>query len=82
MQKSFSEFTSLAPDELSAFIEQLKEPLLITNQGRPQFIAQTLTDFEDMVRRLRTLECEKHKNEVGRKAVTAGAMGKVIPFRR
>ena len=64
MQKSLSELTSLPPDELSRLIDQLNEPLLVTNDGEPQFVAQSLTAFETMVRRLRLLE-RKNANGAG-----------------
>jgi PHD/YefM family antitoxin component YafN of YafNO toxin-antitoxin module len=87
MQKSFSEITSLAPDELSAFIEQMKEPLLVTNLGQPQFVAQSLAAFETMVRRLRTLERQQsatssNMNGLAHGRISGGSGCKVIPFRK
>jgi PHD/YefM family antitoxin component YafN of YafNO toxin-antitoxin module len=84
MQKSFSENTSLAPDELSAFIEQMKEPLLVTNLGQPQFVAQSLSAFETMVRRLRILERQQRMDGLTHGRISGGSRsgGKVIPFRK
>ena len=54
MQKSFSEIVSLPGTELIRMIE--REPLLVTHDGEPQFVAQSLDSFEAMVRRIRQLE--------------------------
>jgi len=85
MQKSLSELKSLPPSELSRLIEQLDESLLVTNEGEPQFVAQSLGAFETMVRRLRLLE---RKDGNGAGAVTSPASNarppgsaKVIPLR-
>lgn len=40
MQKSLSEFVSLPKADLVQLIE--REPLLITTDGEPQFVAQSL----------------------------------------
>ena len=54
MQKPLSELSSLPEAELVRLFE--REPLLITQNGEPQFVAQSLDSFESMVRRLRQLE--------------------------
>ena len=54
MQKPLSELSSLPAAELNRLFE--REPLLITHNGEPQFVAQSLDAFEAMVRRLRQLE--------------------------
>ncbi len=84
MQKSLSDLTSLSPEELTFLLEQIGERLLVTNDGQPQFVAQSLTGFEAMIRRLRTLERNQRPatslNLGARKIPPAGA--KVIPFPR
>lgn len=54
MQKPLSELSSLPEAELVRLFE--REPLLVTQNGEPQFVAQSLDSFEFMVRRLRQLE--------------------------
>jgi prevent-host-death family protein len=54
MQKTLSELASLPDGELLHIVE--KEPLLVTKNGEPHFVAQSLDSFESMVRRLRQLE--------------------------
>ena len=54
MQKPLSELSSLPEAELVRLFE--REPLLVTRNGEPQFVAQSLDSFESMVRRLRQLE--------------------------
>ena len=54
MQKPLSELSSLPEAELVRLFE--REPLLVTQNGEPQFVAQSLDSFESMVRRLRQLE--------------------------
>jgi len=54
MQKALSELFALPDSELSRLVE--REPVLITQNGEPQFVAQSLDAFEAMVRRLRQLE--------------------------
>ena len=54
MQKPLSELSSLPEGELVRLFE--REPLLVTQNGEPQFVAQSLDSFESMVRRLRQLE--------------------------
>ena len=54
MQKPLSELSSLPEAELIRLFE--REPLLVTQNGEPQFVAQSLDSFEFMVRRLRQLE--------------------------
>ena len=54
MLKSLSEFQALTGGELSQITEH--GPVLITDQEEPRFVAQSIDDFEAMVRRLRSLE--------------------------
>ena len=54
MQKALSELVSLPEAELNQLVQ--REPLLVTCNGEPQFVAQSLDAFESMVRRLRELE--------------------------
>lgn len=71
MQKALSEFVSLS----AADIRRLTQagPLLITNQDEPQFVAQSLESFEEMVRRLRALESKRSR--------PPRQLGKVIQLR-
>jgi PHD/YefM family antitoxin component YafN of YafNO toxin-antitoxin module len=84
MQKSLSDLTSLSPEELTVLMDQINEPLLVTTNGQPQFVAQSLTGFESMIRRLRALERKQRTattlNLGARKIPPVG--GKVIPFPR
>jgi hypothetical protein len=59
MQKSLSERIALPHDELAELIQHIAEPLLVTHKGEPKFVAQSLNEFESMVRRLRALEGER-----------------------
>jgi prevent-host-death family protein len=62
MQKSLSELASLPESELSRLVE--REPVLITANGEPTFVAQSLHSFEEMVRRIRKLEAaQRHRTE-------------------
>ena len=54
MQKALSELALLPEAELNRLFE--REPLLVTQNGEPQSVAQSLDAFETMVRRLRELE--------------------------
>ncbi len=54
MQKALSELLTIPEPELVQLVE--RGPLLITQDGEPRFIAQSLDSFESMVRRLRQLE--------------------------
>jgi len=54
MQKALSELAGLPENELNQLVE--REPLLVTRNGEPQFVAQSLDAFDSMVRRLRELE--------------------------
>lgn len=54
MQKSLSELVKLPEAELTRLFD--REPLLVTHNGEPRFVAQSLDAFESMVRRLRELE--------------------------
>lgn len=74
MQKSLSELTALAPDELSTLMDRLDQPLLVTCDGEPRFVAQSLDSFDAMVRRLRSLESKRN--------LRAQKLGIVVPFRR
>ena len=56
MQKPLSELVSLPEAELNRLFEG--EPLLVTQNGEPHFVAQSLEAFETMVRRLRQLETD------------------------
>src|SRR5687768_1267731 len=62
MQKALSELNSLSGDDLSRLLDGLGEPLLVTTDGEPIFVAQSLEGFEPMVRRLRILETEREPN--------------------
>jgi PHD/YefM family antitoxin component YafN of YafNO toxin-antitoxin module len=57
MQKALSDLASLPEAELVRIFE--REPLLVTHNGEPRFVAQSLESFDAMVRRLRQLEEEK-----------------------
>jgi hypothetical protein len=72
MQKALSELVSLPNAELTRLFA--REPLLITQNGEPQFVAQSLDGFEAMVRRLRELE-------MGTKADRPKLGGKLILLR-
>lgn len=54
MQKALTELVSLPHSELIRLFE--REPLLVTQNGEPQFVAQSLDAFDAMVRRIRQLE--------------------------
>ena len=54
MQKTLSELSSLPDGDLLRIVES--EPVLVTQNGEPRFVAQSLDSFESMVRRLRQLE--------------------------
>jgi PHD/YefM family antitoxin component YafN of YafNO toxin-antitoxin module len=54
MLKSLSEFQALTTSELTRIVED--GPILITDDEEPRFVAQSVEDFEAMVRRLRNLE--------------------------
>jgi prevent-host-death family protein len=54
MLKSLSEFQALSGEELDRVVEH--GPILITDEEEPRFVAQSIEDFEAMVRRLRSLE--------------------------
>jgi hypothetical protein len=83
MQKSLLELAALSPDELSKFIDRIGEPLLVTRDGEPQFVAQSLAAFEAMVRRIRALETERNSRHHPPRASNGGPHGgaKIIPFR-
>ena len=58
MQKPLSELAFLPQHELDRIVQH--EPLLVTRDGEPTFVAQSLSAFENMVRRLRHLEAAQH----------------------
>jgi len=60
MQKALSELVDLPDAELNRLVE--REPVLITQNGDPQFVAQSLDAFETMVRRLRQLEASPNSD--------------------
>ena len=85
MQKSLSELAALPSGELSRFLDALDQPLLVvTADGEPQFVAQSLVTFEATARRLRRLEEEqarkpnRHTTSPDNRITT----GKIIPFPR
>jgi len=84
MQKSLSELTSLSSEELTVLMDQVNEPLLVTCDGQPRFVAQSLAGFEAMIRRLRALERENRTRAPLNlaKKQTSHPGGKVIPFPR
>ncbi len=53
MQKALSELATISEAEL---VELDRYPLLVTHNGEPRLVAQSLDSFEKMVRRLRELE--------------------------
>lgn len=71
MQKALSELACLPEADLVQLFE--REPLLVTHNGEPQFVGQSLKSFEAMVRRLRQLEASLPHNQPPR--------GKLILFR-
>jgi prevent-host-death family protein len=66
MQKSLSELASLPESELCRLVE--REPVLITANGEPTFVAQSLDSFEEMVRRIRKLEAGSSVRPTDRRA--------------
>ena len=64
MQKALFELQTLPEDEVVKLVEH--GPLLVTRDGEPQFIAQSLDSFEGMVRRLRQLESKLNRPFRGR----------------
>lgn len=54
MLKSLSDFRALPETELAEAITA--GPILLTQNNEPKFVAQSVEDFEAMVRRLRQLE--------------------------
>lgn len=81
MQKSLSDFTALPGEELSRLLDKMNGPLLITNDGEPQFIAQSLPAYEAMIRRLRHLETALKNQTPSAKTVPRETRGRVIPIR-
>lgn len=59
MLKSLSEFQSLTGVELADIVEQ--GPLLVTYQEEPRFVAQSVEEYEAMVKRIRQLESIRKK---------------------
>jgi hypothetical protein len=72
MQKALSELSSIPESDLIRLIE--REPMLITSNGDPQFVAQSLDSFDSMVRRLRRLESMVK--------TISGRRGKLVLLRR
>jgi prevent-host-death family protein len=72
MQKALSELASLPESELNRLVEH--EPVLITQNGEPKFVAQSPDAFDSMVRRLRELEAASTQ--------TKRRLGKLILFSR
>ncbi len=54
MLKSLSEFQTLSGSELTQIVEE--GPILILDDEEPRFVAQSVEDFEAMVRRLRNFD--------------------------
>ena len=73
VQKSLSEIVSLPEEEVLHLIADREEPVLVTHEGEPRFVAQSLDAYEALIRRLRTLEAERRR---------PARMCRVIPFRR
>jgi len=71
MLKSFSEFVSLPATELIQIFQN--GPLLVTLEDEPQFVAQSLDDYESMVRKLRELEAVTRRDRIRR--------ARVVPIR-
>ncbi len=71
MQKALSELSALPEDELVQVFKS--EPVLVTHNGEPRFVAQSLESFEAMVRRLRELEQAR--------AASARQRGKLVLLR-
>lgn len=57
MHKTIFEFVSLPEAELVRMLED--GPLLLTQNDEPRIVAQSIDDYEAMVRRLRALEANK-----------------------
>jgi PHD/YefM family antitoxin component YafN of YafNO toxin-antitoxin module len=72
MQKPLSELLSLPEAEVRQLVEH--EPLLVTHNGEPHLVAQSLNSFESMVRRLRELEAASTRQSTRR-------LAKIIPLR-
>ena len=66
MLKPLSEFQSLPEPEVIRLLE--RGPLLITQNGEPRLIAQSLDSFEFMVRRLRELEAASLRRPKAKRA--------------
>jgi PHD/YefM family antitoxin component YafN of YafNO toxin-antitoxin module len=85
MQKTLAELFSLPETEVLRLVE--REPLLITQGGEPRFVAQSLTAFESMVRRIRVLETERHRQIKTPRLSSSpptgepSKRGKVVPLR-
>jgi hypothetical protein len=65
MQKSLSELAALLPEDVADLVQHMNEPLLVTHNGEPRFVAQSLQAFESMVRRLQTLEAAQRNSSPG-----------------
>ena len=73
VQKSLSEIVSLPEEEVLHLIADRNEPLLVTHEGEPRFVAQSLDAYEALIRRLRALEAERR---------APVRMARVFPLRR
>lgn len=59
MQKALSELRTLTDSDVLKLVE--REPILITTEGEPRLVAQSVDSFDAMVRRLRQLEAASHR---------------------
>jgi prevent-host-death family protein len=83
MQKSLSELSALPEDELSSLIDGAGQPVLVTQNGEPRFVAQSLDDFDLMMRKLRALETAAKDHRQRRRDLKGdpSKRGIVIPLR-
>ena len=85
MQKSLSELSALPEQELSELIDGMRQPLLVTQNGEPRFVAQSLDEFDSMVRRIRALEAERgpvsNRRPFGTRSAIAGKDVQLRPTR-
>ncbi len=76
MLKSLSEIAALPEDELLSMLSERREPVLITHNGEPRFVAQTVEQYETLIRKLRQLEAKTKPHS------PAKPLAKILPFRR